>query len=139
MIEIVASEAGLLDHTAEGCVRRADIKALSSDATPSAEAFKLVQAFRPGDWIVARLLSMGDARRYFLSTAEATLGVIHATSASGATLVAVSHDTMQDPVTKIKEARKCARPIRLPNEFSQAIREGTEQLNFGDSMEIESS
>jgi exosome complex component CSL4 len=57
------------------------------------------------------VISLGDSRRYFLSTAENELGVIKAVSASsGEVMIPISWKEMQCPKTKAKEARKCAKP-----------------------------
>jgi exosome complex component CSL4 len=46
-----------------------------------------------------------------LSTAENELGVIKAVSASsGEVMIPISWKEMQCPKTKVKEARKCAKP-----------------------------
>ena len=72
--------------------------------------------FRPGDWVAARILSLGDLRRYFLSTAEPHLGVVHAVSSAKSKklpMVPVSWKEMQCPDTGVKESRKCAKPSKL--------------------------
>ena len=35
----------------------------------------LYECFRPGDVVTAKVISLGDAQSYYLSTAEDTLGV----------------------------------------------------------------
>jgi exosome complex component CSL4 len=67
---------------------------------------EVVTSFRPGDVIHAEVISLGDARSYYLSTAKEELGVIMATSDAGATMVPVSWKEMQCPLTTLKEARK---------------------------------
>jgi exosome complex RNA-binding protein Csl4 len=127
-VDIVANPYGILDSTAFGTIRRDDVTKListtiatkqpvSNDATlshpqPSLALLQLTQSFRPGDWIVAKVLSLGDDhQRYYLSTAESTLGVIYATcSISGQMMVPISHQEMECPITGIIETRKCARP-----------------------------
>jgi exosome complex component CSL4 len=54
---------------------------------------------------------LGDARSYFLSTAQNDLGVIFATSVAGATMIPISWQEMQCPKTKTIEFRKCAKPV----------------------------
>ena len=44
---------------------------------------KLYDCFRPGDVVRAKVVSLGDARSYFLSTAEKELGVVYAKSVAG--------------------------------------------------------
>lgn len=41
------------------------------------------KSFRPGDIVMARVISLGDAQSYLLSTAENELGVVIATSEGG--------------------------------------------------------
>eukprot|EP00775_Hariotina_reticulata_P003225 gene3225-3502_t len=57
----------------------------------------------------ARVLSLGDARSYYLTTADNTLGVVHAKSLAGVAMVPISWQEMQDPKTLIKEKRKVAK------------------------------
>eukprot|EP00978_Attheya_sp_CCMP212_P049308 scaffold647356_cov59-Attheya_sp.AAC.1 len=66
----------------EGVVRREEVS-----ASVTAEDLKMETCFRPGDVILAKIVSLGDGRRYLLSTAEAELGVVRATCAtSGSTM-----------------------------------------------------
>jgi hypothetical protein len=69
----------------------------------------LFDAFRPGDVVRAAVLSLGDARSYFLTTAANELGVVHATSLAGNVMVPASWEAMVDPVTQCQEKRKVAR------------------------------
>ena len=86
-------------------VRREDIRLTETDS------LVVHECFRPGDIIEAQVISLGDARQYFLSTAEAMFGVRWARSeTSGQLMVPLSWKEMQDPDTKIKEPRKVAKP-----------------------------
>ena len=50
----------------------------------------MAECFRPGDVVRAEVLSLGDARSYYLSTAEPELGVVRARCVhSGAGVVGV--------------------------------------------------
>lgn len=69
----------------------------------------MYKSFRPGDIILARVLSLGDAQAYLLTTAENELGVVSATSESGETMIPISWCEMQCPKTLMKENRKVAR------------------------------
>lgn len=69
----------------------------------------MYKCFRPGDIIRAKVISLGDAHSYILSTAENELGVIFAESEAGAAMVPVSWCHMQCPKTKAKENRKVAK------------------------------
>ncbi len=44
----------------------------------------IAESFLPSDIVRARVISLGDARSYFLSTAGVDLGVIYADSEAGA-------------------------------------------------------
>ena len=66
--------------------------------------------FRPNDVVLARVLSLGDSRSYYLSTAGLELGVVHALSAEGHPMIPISWQSMQCPTTKFIEARKVAKP-----------------------------
>lgn len=85
------------------------------DVTSSTtEKWAMEEAYLPGDWILARILALGDARRYHLTTAEASLGVVYALSRdSQEVLKAVSYKEMECPTTGRREPRKCARPPSL--------------------------
>lgn len=43
----------------------------------------MYDCFRPGDVVRAKVLSLGDARSYYLTTADNSLGVVHAKSLAG--------------------------------------------------------
>ncbi|KAI8067532.1 hypothetical protein BC940DRAFT_326367 [Gongronella butleri] len=88
-----------------GVIRIQDVRATEKDKV------KIYQSFRPGDIIKAEVISLGDARSYFLSTAKNELGVIFATSLAGATMIPISWQEMQCPITKAIEYRKCAKPV----------------------------
>ncbi|RZC81231.1 hypothetical protein C5167_043803 [Papaver somniferum] len=55
------------------------------------------------------ILSLGDARAYYLSTAKNELGVVSAESIGGATMVPISYTEMQCPLTGQIEQRKVAK------------------------------
>lgn len=108
-VEIIAIEGiGAIDHPSEGSISR-------DECVKSGNATREVQeCFQPGDIILAKVLSLGDARRYFLTTAESELGVIHAIcSSSGQPMIPCSWKEMQCPDTNIKEPRKCAKPRKI--------------------------
>lgn len=132
-------QSGLGNHAAgegegvdfQGVVRSQDVRTTEKDKV------KLADCFRPGDIVRATVISLGDARSYYLSTAGNSLGVIYATSASsaGATkaegeggvtgvgaagwsisgnqMTPISWNHMIDPTTGIVENRKCAKPDSL--------------------------
>ncbi|GFH17409.1 S1 motif domain-containing protein [Haematococcus lacustris] len=98
----------------------------------STEIDKVVlhHCFRPGDIVRAEVLSLGDARSYYLTTAKVggllhithttapglpgvkqqrnELGVVYAKSSAGVPMVAVGWEAMQCPMTRVLEPRKVA-------------------------------
>ncbi|KAI7881410.1 hypothetical protein K492DRAFT_146212 [Lichtheimia hyalospora FSU 10163] len=88
-----------------GAIRTQDVRAVEKDKV------KIYNSFRPGDIVRAEVISLGDARSYYLSTAKNELGVIFATSVAGATMIPISWQEMQCPITKAIEYRKCAKPF----------------------------
>ena len=107
LVEIsVAEHVGPLHQPHEGGIRMEDVRAGAS------EQVVLEASFQPGDIVVARVLSLGDARRYYLSTAETELGVIRAMTKQGIPMVPISWKEMECPETGIREPRKCAKPIQ---------------------------
>ena len=44
---------------------------------------EIYSSFRPGDLVRAQVVSLGDSRSYFLSTARNDCGVVYAKSTSG--------------------------------------------------------
>jgi exosome complex component CSL4 len=101
LILCVGSRA--LQDTFNGIIRTQDVRATEVDKV------EIYKSFRPGDIVRAEVISLGDSRSYFLSTAKNELGVVFATSISGATMIPVSWNQMQCPKTKQYEARKVAK------------------------------
>ncbi|GJJ70590.1 exosome complex component CSL4 [Entomortierella parvispora] len=89
----------------QGVIRVQDVRATEKDKV------KIYNSFRPGDIVRAQVISLGDARSYFLSTAANELGVIFGTSVAGGSLVPISWQEMQCTKTKAIELRKCAKPM----------------------------
>ncbi|SCZ98242.1 BZ3500_MvSof-1268-A1-R1_Chr7-1g09069 [Microbotryum saponariae] len=88
-----------------GIIRAPDVRQTAKDSV------KIWSCFRPGDVVRAKVISLGDSRSYFLSTAANSLGVLFAVShETGKTLVAVGWDEMEDPSTGVREGRKVAGP-----------------------------
>ncbi|KAF9586298.1 Exosome complex component CSL4 [Lunasporangiospora selenospora] len=89
----------------QGIIRAQDVRATEKDKV------KIYNSFRPGDIVRAQVVSLGDARSYYLSTAANELGVIFGTSIAGGSLVPISWQEMQCTKTKAVELRKCAKPL----------------------------
>jgi exosome complex component CSL4 len=89
----------------QGIIRTQDVRSTEKDK------IKMYECFRPGDIIRAQVISLGDARSYYLSTAFNELGVIFARcSISGSPMIPISWKEMQCIKTKTIEYRKCAKP-----------------------------
>ncbi|CAG2224562.1 GALC [Mytilus edulis] len=86
-----------------GQIRKEDVRATEKDKV------EMYKSFRPGDIIVARVLSLGDAHSYLLTTAENELGVVMATSEAGANMDPISWCEMKCPKTLAIEHRKVAK------------------------------
>ncbi|XP_057952690.1 uncharacterized protein LOC131146873 [Malania oleifera] len=86
-----------------GIIRQQDVRATEIDKVD------MHSSFRPGDIVRALVLSLGDARAYYLSTAKNELGVVSAESTAGATMVPISWTEVQCPVTGQIEHRKVAK------------------------------
>ncbi|GAA98685.1 uncharacterized protein L969DRAFT_91393 [Mixia osmundae IAM 14324] len=102
-IQVVGSRLTVRDI--QGVIRPQDVRLLAKDT------LKIWHSFRPGDLVRAQVVSPGDARSYYLSTARNDLGVISASAEdTGEPLVAISWEEMQDPTTGKTELRKVAGP-----------------------------
>lgn len=92
----------------EGAIRSTDVRTAGIAAD---NVLQIQDSFLPGDMVLCRIISLGDSRRYLLSTAEPALGVVYAVSStSGIPMVPTSWKQMRCPETGATEARKCARP-----------------------------
>ncbi|PWN46936.1 hypothetical protein IE53DRAFT_293056, partial [Violaceomyces palustris] len=121
------STGGAANHAAgegegtdfQGIVRSQDVRNTEKDKV------RMADCFRPGDIVRATVISLGDARSYYLSTASNHLGVIYATSSSsssananagpgwdsvGEPMKPISWIEMIDPSNGRIEKRKCAKP-----------------------------
>ncbi|KAJ7925901.1 hypothetical protein B0H13DRAFT_1973815 [Mycena leptocephala] len=87
-----------------GVIRSQDVRATEKDRV------KIGDSFRGGDVVRGVVISLGDARSYFVTTARNDLGVVFAISEAGKTMVPVSWKEMRCPETGKLEKRKCAKP-----------------------------
>lgn len=101
--KIICVGTKALDVDFKGIIRLQDVRALEVDKVV------MYDCFRPGDVVQAEVVSLGDARSYYLSTAKNELGVVHARSLAGVPMVAVSWEAMQCPDTLVVEKRKVAK------------------------------
>ena len=86
-------------------IRQQDIRATEIDKV------KVAESFRVGDVVRAVVISLGDERSYFASTAKNELGVVLAVSEAGNQMVPVSWKEFLDERTGGKETRKVAKPV----------------------------
>ncbi|KAA1468159.1 hypothetical protein DENSPDRAFT_793886 [Dentipellis sp. KUC8613] len=87
-----------------GVIRVQDVRATEKDKV------KIGDCFRGGDVVKGVVISLGDARSYYVTTARNDLGVVFATSEAGATMEPVSWEAMRCSKTGRIEKRKCAKP-----------------------------
>ncbi|CAA7403278.1 unnamed protein product [Spirodela intermedia] len=103
-VDIMCVDSKSVRETFTGIIRQQDVRATEIDKVD------MYLSFRPGDIVRALVLSLGDARAYYLSTAKNELGVLSAqSSAAGAAMVPISWTEMQCPVTGQVEQRKVAK------------------------------
>jgi len=87
-----------------GAIRRQDVRAHAVDSV------EMEACFQPGDIVRARVLSLGDARSFYLTTAADELGVVRAVHReSRETMLPISWTEVQCPVTGVVEDRKVVR------------------------------
>ncbi|CCA67849.1 related to CSL4-exosome core component [Serendipita indica DSM 11827] len=87
-----------------GIIRSQDVRATEKDKV------KIGDCFRGGDIVAGQVISLGDSRSYYVSTAHNDLGVLYATSSSGYPMEPYSWESMYCPQDQSIEPRKCARP-----------------------------
>ena len=92
------------DSNFQGILRSQDVRQTDKDRV------KMYNCVRPGDIVRAVIISLGDARNYYLSTAKNEYGVVFATSQDGNQMIPVDWETMKDEHTGNTERRKCAKP-----------------------------
>jgi exosome complex component CSL4 len=88
-----------------GIIRQQDVRATEIDKVD------MHLSFRAGDIVRAMVLSLGDSRAYYLSTAKNELGVVSAESVAGETMVPISWTEMQCPLSGQTEQRKVAKVV----------------------------
>lgn len=103
-LDLLALDERPLRKRYAAVLRRDDVRKADVDA------LKMHDAFRANDIVQARVLSLGDSRAYYLTTADDELGVVMADSSrSGKPLTAISADEMECAETGERERRKVAR------------------------------
>lgn len=88
----------------QAILRKEDVRAYEKDKV------LMNEMFRTGDIIRATVISLGDERSYYISTAGNELGVVIARSEAGHAMLPASWREMRDVVTGKGESRKVAKP-----------------------------
>ena len=88
----------------QAVLRREDVRAYEKDR------IVMNEMFRVGDIVRASVISLGDERSYYISTAGNELGVVVAESEEGNAMIPASWKEMRDVVTGMGETRKVAKP-----------------------------
>jgi exosome complex component CSL4 len=111
-LDIICVGSVPLRDPCAGVLRREDVRPIDAGGP-----VEMHRCFRPNDIVLASVLSLGDARAYYLSTCASEHGVSIAKSAEGARMVPVSWCEMECPLSKVRERRKVAKPAdkALPN------------------------
>lgn len=104
ILALGATGAHVLREPFPALIRQQDIRATEIDKV------KVNESFRVGDVVRAQVISLGDERSYYLSTARNELGVVMAVSEWGNQMVPVSWKEFLDESMGVKEARKVAKP-----------------------------
>lgn len=105
ILALGSSGEHVLKEPLPAIIRQQDIRATEIDKV------KVPESFRVGDVVRAVVISLGDERAYYLSTAKNELGVVLATSEGRNTMYPISWKEFQDPVSGVKELRKVAKPV----------------------------
>jgi exosome complex RNA-binding protein Csl4 len=103
-VDILMVGTSVLTTPCDGVIRKFDVREAAIDEV------EIEASYQPGDLVLAEVISLGDRRRYLLSSAKPYLGVIKASSADGNPLERVSFSEMRNQVTGEIEKRKVARP-----------------------------
>lgn len=106
-VDIICVGSAPLKENFRGMIRVQDVRDTEKDKV------EIYKSFRPGDVVLARVISLGDARSYLLSTAANELGVVHAESEDGHRLIPINWTEMQCEKSLVKEFRKVARVQKL--------------------------
>jgi exosome complex component CSL4 len=102
-VKILLVDDKVLKNETMGMIRKEDIRLTEVDKV------EIQNSYRPNDILKAAVMSLGDNRSYFLTTAKNEFGVIYAESISGYEMVPVSWKEMECSVTNNREYRKVAK------------------------------
>lgn len=105
ILALGSTGSAVLKEALPGLIRQQDIRATEIDKV------KVNESFRVGDVVRAVVISLGDERSYYMSTAKNGLGVVMAVSEWGNQMVPVSWKEFLDEEMGMREARKVAKPV----------------------------
>lgn len=106
IIAIGMTGSNVLSEPFQALIRQQDIRATEVDKV------KLSESFRVGDIVRGVVISLGDERNYYVSTATNEFGVILATSEQGRNqMVPISWREMRDMALGVNELRKVAKVV----------------------------
>ena len=89
----------------QAILRKEDVRAYEKDKVIMNEMFRV------GDIVRATIISLGDERSYYISTAGNEYGVVIARSEAGNAMLPASWKEMVDVITGKAENRKVAKPV----------------------------
>lgn len=92
------------DIQSQAVLRKEDVRTHEKDKVVMNEMFRV------GDIVKASVISLGDERNYYVSTAGNDFGVVVARSDNGNAMIPASWKEMRDVVTGKGESRKVAKP-----------------------------
>lgn len=108
ILALGATGTHVLHEPFQAAIRQQDIRATEIDKV------KMSESFRVGDIVRGVVISLGDERNYYVSTAKNEYGVVLAVSEGGVRLQAVSWKEMREVEGEgmgMVELRKVAKPI----------------------------
>jgi len=108
-VTILSNSIVPLNSPNTGTIRAEDVTSVPETATEEGKESSMFDNFRLGDVVQARVISLGDVRSFYLSTAEEHLGVVKAVSEGGENMVPVNWREMG--CSGGTERRKVAKPM----------------------------
>ncbi|GAB7354182.1 hypothetical protein MBLNU459_g4735t1 [Dothideomycetes sp. NU459] len=105
LLALGATGATVLREPFQALIRQQDIRATEIDKV------RMGESFRVGDIVRGVVISLGDERNYYVSTARNEYGVVLATSEAGVQMMPVSWREMREVEGQGAELRKVAKPV----------------------------
>lgn len=105
ILALGSNGGSVLKEPLPALIRQQDIRATEIDKV------KVAESFRTGDVVRAVVISLGDERSYYCSTAKNEFGVVMAWAEGGQQMVPVSWREFVDMESGVRETRKVAKPV----------------------------